>query len=759
MSYRLRSHSDPLSSPPSNHLPSIPPQPHPRPHPVRIISTNRHPHTSSGQYTLADYVSANSIRTPRSSRWPQQWSRVSPAASVTTVSDGEDEEAIALKDCAEAKKWMLKGEGKKVDRGGALGLAGTLPPEVLIHIFHQLPSQADLAAAMLVSRTWCITAFPLLWLKPNFRDSEQIISVARVISSPNPMLPYAKAIRRLNLSLVRDSVVDEVAVAFEKCERVERLYLIRADHISSWSLRRMIRGMRMLVSVDFTDTCQVNDQVLHDLGKYCPVLQGINLTGCRTMTDLGLGSFARRARNLKRFRVPSCLRITDDSLVPVINFNPHLLEVDLSDVEQLGNVSVYALFINCPYLRDVRLKGNALITDVAFPNLPELREMDEEDSKKAAETLTIHDTYILPSHKKQDKEDNSPTPPQKVPLSALGLYRPLVSNLDYLRAVDLSGCIHLGDDAVKNLVASAPRIRNLTLSKCTNLTDAAVESICNLGRNLHHLQLGHCNQITDEAMGKLARACSRLRYIDLACCSSLTDLSVSELATNLLKLRRIGLVKVTNLTDAAVYALVERHETLERVHLSHCSNLSVEAITVLLNCVPGLIHLSLTGVDAFKSKHLQQFCRPTPEEFNEQQSASFCVYSGHGISALRSYLNSQQAQALHSHRSSIERRDSDSSISSLTPRASPPPYMNDSLDRLDGLYISHTSPRGMGVNGGLMDSQEERYVWMPEHARRRSWDFARDYGRGRRDGDGSGGEGQSSSRWSRGHMNLDEMDG
>ncbi|EIW73414.1 hypothetical protein TREMEDRAFT_26015 [Tremella mesenterica DSM 1558] len=601
---------------------------------------------------------------------------------------------------------MLKGEGKKVDRGGASGLAGTLPPEVLIHIFHQLPSQADLAAAMLVSRTWCITAFPLLWLKPNFRDSEQIISVARVISSPNPMLPYAKAIRRLNLSLVRDSVVDEVAVAFEKCERVERLYLMRADHISSWSLRRMIRGMRMLVSVDFTDTCQVNDQVLHDLGKYCPVLQGINLTGCRTMTDLGLGSFARRARNLKRFRVPSCLRITDDSLVPVINFNPHLLEVDLSDVEQLGNVSVYALFINCPYLRDVRLKGNALITDVAFPNLPEL-----------------------------------------------------LSNLDYLRAVDLSGCIHLGDDAVKNLVASAPRIRNLTLSKCTNLTDAAVESICNLGRNLHHLQLGHCNQITDEAMGKLARACSRLRYIDLACCSSLTDLSVSELATNLLKLRRIGLVKVTNLTDAAVYALVERHETLERVHLSHCSNLSVEAITVLLNCVPGLIHLSLTGVDAFKSKHLQQFCRPTPEEFNEQQSASFCVYSGHGISALRSYLNSQQAQALHSHRSSIERRDSDSSISSLTPRASPPPYMNDSLDRLDGLYISHTSPRGMGVVGGLTDSQEERYVWIPDHARRRSWDFTRDYGRGRRDGDGSGGEGQSSSRWSRGHMNLDEMDG
>lgn len=124
-------------------------------------------------------------------------------------------------------------------------------------------------------------------------------------------------------------------------------------------------------------------------------------------------------------------------------------------------------------------------------------------------------------------------------------------------------------------------------------------------------------------------------------CTQLTDLSVFELSTNLLKLRRIGLVKVAEVTDEAIYALVERAATLERIHLSYCQKVSVKAITFLLNKLPRLTHLSLTGVSAFKVKEYQQFCRPPPDDFNEHQSNSFCVFSGAGIAALRNHLNSQ----------------------------------------------------------------------------------------------------------------------
>ena len=84
-----------------------------------------------------------------------------------------------------------------------------------------------------------------------------------------------------------------------------------------------------------------------------------------------------------------------------------------------------------------------------------------------------------------------------------------------------------------------------------------------------------------------------------------------ELAA-LQKLRRIGLVRVNNLTDEAVYALTSRRATLERLHLSYCNQISVSAINSVLQKLPKLTHLSLTGIDAFMVPELQQFSRQPP---------------------------------------------------------------------------------------------------------------------------------------------------
>lgn len=130
-------------------------------------------------------------------------------------------------------------------------------------------------------------------------------------------------------------------------------------------------------------------------------------------------------------------------------------------------------------------------------------------------------------------------------------------------------------------------------------------------------------------------------------------MSVHELC-GLHKLRRIGLVRVNNLTDEAVYSLAERASTLERIHLSYCDQITVIAIHFLLDHLHKLTHLSLTGIPAFRQAELQQFCRPPPsvsniflnsgstnplpQDFNTSQRSAFCVYSGKGVSELRTYL-------------------------------------------------------------------------------------------------------------------------
>lgn len=84
-----------------------------------------------------------------------------------------------------------------------------------------------------------------------------------------------------------------------------------------------------------------------------------------------------------------------------------------------------------------------------------------------------------------------------------------------------------------------------------------------------------------------------------------------ELAS-LSKLRRVGLVRLPNLTDNAVFALSEKHAGLERIHLSYCDSISVGAVHFLLQRLPKLTHLSLTGIPQFRRKDLRQFCRLPP---------------------------------------------------------------------------------------------------------------------------------------------------
>jgi len=129
------------------------------------------------------------------------------------------------------------------------------------------------------------------------------------------------------------------------------------------------------------------------------------------------------------------------------------------------------------------------------------------------------------------------------------------------------------------------------------------------------------------------------------------------------KLRRVGLVKCSAITDKSVYALA-RHSTrmrsgpsrpgypgehqpyyaassLERVHLSYCTLLTLSSVIVLLNNCRKLTHLSLTGAQAFLRTDLEKFCREAPAEFTEHQRNVFCVFSGRGVTDLRTHLNKQ----------------------------------------------------------------------------------------------------------------------
>lgn len=151
-----------------------------------------------------------------------------------------------------------------------------------------------------------------------------------------------------------------------------------------------------------------------------------------------------------------------------------------------------------------------------------------------------------------------------------------------------------------------------------------------------------------------------------AVCGNLGDLAVLELAT-LPSLRRLSLVQLRKLTDNAVYFLSEHSKQLERLHLSHCDALSLDSIFHVISKLPGLVHLSATGIPALTRLGVERFSERPPQVsdrdsprvskqqmLNSMQNSPpsnqelFRVFTGKNIKLLHGFLAKEMDRARES---------------------------------------------------------------------------------------------------------------
>ncbi|BGP45341.1 SCF ubiquitin ligase complex subunit [Rhodotorula kratochvilovae] len=523
--------------------------------------------------------------------------------------------------------------------------ASSLPHEILLHILRLLPS-SSLAPALRVCKAWCQCGVELLWHKLSFTSVAALYKMLQVLSLPDQTFPYPDFVRRINFHPLASEMSDRVIAKLLPCTRLERLTLTNCKALSSPAMCALLVQSHRLVALDLTDLPNVDDEVLIALAHNCPKIQGLNLSGCSKITDRGLEAIALGCPLLRRIKLRKCDLLTDIPIILLSLHCPLLLEVDLAFCTSVSSLAVMQLLRTSHALREISLPGCILLDDDAFPDASQLTLLppatrDDRDASPltpSGSAISAADGSGAPSPSPgPDALITSLSAPlaRPVPLRSPPSFRPF----DHLRYIDVTACAHLTDQSVAGIVKYCPRLRNLMLGKCTRLTDEALYAICGIGKHLHYLHLGHVNNITDAAVTAIARACTRLRYIDLACCSNLTDVSVFELAANLPRIKRIGLVRVVNITDDAIYSLRAR-TSLERIHLSYCDNLTVGAVNEMLQALPRVTHLSLTGVSSFRKRALQQFCRAPPKDFNDHQRRSFCVFSGRGVHDLRKFFRS-----------------------------------------------------------------------------------------------------------------------
>lgn len=418
-----------------------------------------------------------------------------------------------------------------------------LPPELLIHIFRQLTDISDFYSCLFVSSIWCQCVVELLWLKPHLStfaslqsflavikpgfnlnapdlngevsfDSREVlvnghwdsketvqpvtrpkidIQSTTLANAADPLFPYARFVRRINLSGVTEEVHDAHFLCLAACVRLERLTLTGCIHLTDASLSTVIAQMNQLVAVDLTGVVDVTDSTILIVATTSNRLQGINLEGCKKITDTGIYAIADNCPMLRRIKLCDLDLITGASVSKLVTKCPLLIEIDLNSCVRVGEGAARDIWSNCFHLRELRLAQCSLISDSAFPVPPKLAPQNTNPNTFPT-TEQAMSRIILPV------------------LPPLLLSRPLV----HLRQLDLMA-LQITDDAVTGIIVNAPKLRNLVLAKCSLLTDRAVRSIAGLGRHLQFLHLGHAAAITDASIIHLARSCVRLRYVDLAC--------------------------------------------------------------------------------------------------------------------------------------------------------------------------------------------------------------------------------------------------
>jgi len=146
--------------------------------------------------------------------------------------------------------------------------------------------------------------------------------MSRTLRSISPTLPYATAIRRLNLSGLSDSLNDYLVSGLEMCSRLDRITLTNAEGVSTQAIKRIMAGMKETTAVDLSGTPSVENTVVRTVGEAMDKLQGLNLTGCKGVGDDGLKIIAEK-KNFRRVSATSNTPVRADGLAESGKLSPN----------------------------------------------------------------------------------------------------------------------------------------------------------------------------------------------------------------------------------------------------------------------------------------------------------------------------------------------------------------------------------------------------------------------------------------------------
>mmetsp|Transcript_6340 Transcript_6340/g.8593 ORF Transcript_6340/g.8593 Transcript_6340/m.8593 type:complete len:577 (-) Transcript_6340:3-1733(-) len=274
------------------------------------------------------------------------------------------------------------------------------------------------------------------------------------------------------------------------------------------------QGLKVLV---LSGSYRLFDKDINQLLKFCPNLETLELDSNPCLGDLGMEAITSSLPKLKSLSLKFCQQLTETHYKMLtklttleslsLDYSPQLTEnvmvdivetmgpnihcLSLSDCEQLGDNTVYAISKCCHNLSHLDLGGLYNVTYPAFESL-----FDAGRSPLSLSYASFNGAYTVNNDLidllAQSCSNNLQTlkVDSIVDLSdavALSLSKHCSKSLQYL---DMSFCRGITDKGLGYLVDSCPLLKEITIWGCTQITDTFLKGHSNPSLVIHGREPG-----------------------------------------------------------------------------------------------------------------------------------------------------------------------------------------------------------------------------------------------------------------------------
>ncbi|XP_069142673.1 F-box/LRR-repeat protein 14-like [Argopecten irradians] len=290
--------------------------------------------------------------------------------------------------------------------------------------------------------------------------------------------------------------------------------------------------------------------LLRDVICGIPNIETLNLSGCFTLTDIGLGhAFSQDLPSITELNLSLCKQLTDSSLGRIAQSLKNLELLELGGCCNITNTGLLLIAWGLRKLKSLNLRSCRHISDVGIGHLAGL------SPHAASGTLELEHLGLQDCQKLTDQA-----------------LRHVSSGLLNLKTINLSFCASVTDSGLKFL-AKMPSLKELNLRSCDNVSDAGLGYLSEGAARIVALDVSFCDKIGDQGLVFLAQGFYTLRRLCLSACN-ISDDGVDRLVNSLHDLTTLNIGQCVRITDRSLGLVADHLKNLESIDLYGCTKIT-----------------------------------------------------------------------------------------------------------------------------------------------------------------------------------------